>query len=665
MNKRVGVSIVMAVVAAVGLEGAAVKPPPWLAAEAARPAPSLPAETEAVVLLDDQSTVVSPNGVMTTTCRRAARVLRPGGVESARRLLLVDTYNIKVRSMTGWVINPDGSPREVTMKQVISSSVVPDTLYMDAKVLMLVVPEVDVGSVVGFESVQESTPEALEDSCALQGEFPVVRATYSIVLPPRWEPEFSWVNWATLEPRHSAAPPDAWSFEILDVPAIADEPYMPKERALAARLLVRIKPADSGAGLRSFSGWADMGAWYAGLSEPRRSPDGIVSQKAKELTAAAPDTLSKIRALAEFAQREIRYVSIQIGLGGFQPHPAPGILANRYGDCKDKATLLAALLKTVGIDSHFIVIHTDRGGVNLQSPVSLGSFNHVILAIRLPDDVPDAGLDSLVRHPTLGRLLVFDPTMPTTPLGRLPYYLQDNTGLLVAGGTGELLLLPRPGPEGNVLDRKGQLVLTGDGALAGQIVETRRGAEADSLRYQIQSATEAERRKYLETFLSHSFASFSLQSFEFKNLEDARGDLVVSYRFVASGYAKRAGGYLVVRPRIVGNKAVDIASRDKKPRRYPIDLETTSHARDEFTIDLPIGWDVESLPKPVALEAGFAAYSSRTEAAGRTLVYRREYRLIEPLLPASRHDEALKFFLAVGAEEQQSLLLKTGENRRP
>ena len=206
MNKRVGVSIVMAVVAAVGLEGAAVKPPPWLAAEAARPAPSLPPETEAVVLLDDQSTVVSPNGVMTTTCRRAARVLRPGGVESARRLLLVDTYNIKVRSMTGWVINPDGSPREVTMKQVISSSVVPDTLYMDAKVLMLVVPEVDVGSVVGFESVQESTPEALEDSCALQGEFPVVRATYSIVLPPRWEPEFSWVNWATLEPRHNADP---------------------------------------------------------------------------------------------------------------------------------------------------------------------------------------------------------------------------------------------------------------------------------------------------------------------------------------------------------------------------------------------------------------------------------------------------------------------------
>ncbi len=130
-------------------------------------------------------------------------------------------------------------------------------------------------------------------------------------------------------------------------------------------------------------------------------------------------------------------------------------------------------------------------------------------------------------------------------------------------------------------------------------------------------------------------------------------------------YAKRAGGYLVVRPRVVGNKAIDLASKDKKPRRYPIDLETTSFSRDEFTIELPEGWTAESLPKPVALDAGFASYSSRTEAAGRTLVYRREYRLIEPLLPASRHEEALKFFLAVGAEEQQSLLLKTAETRRP
>ena len=73
----------------------------------------------------------------------------------------------------------------------------------------------------------------------------------------------------------------------------------------------------------------------------------------------------------------------------------------------------------------------------------------------------------------------------------------------------------------------------------------------------------------------------------------------------------------------------------------------------------------ESLPQPVEIDSGFAVYKSAVESAGRTLVYRREYRLKEPLLPASRFDEALKFFLAVGAEEQQSVLLKAAVMRRP
>jgi hypothetical protein len=459
--------------------------------------------------------------------------------------------------------------------------------------------------------------------------------------------------------------PPQWKFsiELADVPPIEDEPYRPGVEALAGRLLVRLKSADPG--VRAFSGWADMGTWYAGLSEARRAPDETVTRKAQELTANAPDTLAKIRALAEFAQKEIRYVSIQIGVGGFQPHPAPGVLANRYGDCKDKATLLAALLKAIGIDSHFIVINTDRGSVNPDSPVSLYSFNHVVLAVRLPDDVPDDGLASLVRHPSAGRLLVFDPTMPTTPVGRLPFYLQDNTGLLVAGGGGELLRLPRPAPEGNLLERKGKFTLTADGALAGEIREVRSGAEADLLRYQMLSSTAAERRKHLETFLAKSFAAFTLQSYGFENLEDTRADLVLTYKFSAPAYAKRAGGYLVVRPRAIGVKAVDIASDDKKPRRAPIDLQTTVLARDEFTIELPEGYQVESLPKELALDAGFAAYTSRTRADGRTIVYEREYRLIDPLLPAARYEEALKFYLALAAEEQQSLLLKTAGPRRP
>jgi hypothetical protein len=642
---------------------AAVKVPQWLRDEAARPLPPLPAETEAVVLLDEQTTVVSPKGTLATTCRRAVKVLRPSGVGAARSLVRAGAYDIKVRSMTGWVVNPAGEPRQVTMKNAISSSLAPDTLYMDAKLIMLIVPEVDVGSLVGFEWEEELTPPSLEDGCAFQGQLPVLLARYSLSLPPRWASDFYWVNWTPVEPKHDPTALQTQTFEISNIPAIFDEPFKPNDRALAGRLVVRLRSPEKGA--RSFAGWPDMGAWYESLSRERRVPGDAVSQKAKTLTANSPDSLARMRVLAEFVQKHIRYVSIQIGIGGFQPHSASSILANRYGDCKDKATLLSAMLRAVGVDSHYVIVHTDRGTVTLESPVSLYNFNHAILAIRLPDDVPDGGLDSLVRHPRLGRLLIFDPTMPTTPLGRLPFYLQDNTALLVAEGGGELIRLPRPSPESNLLDRTGRLVLTSDGALVGEIREIRRGSLADSLRYQMQTSSEADRRKYLETFLSRSFASFTLKDFEFRNLESAQDDLLVTYRFIAPSYAKRAGGFLVVRPRVAGQKAIDLTSREKEPRRYPIDLETTSLERDEFVLELPDGCAVEGLPKPAEIDAGFALYRSATEASGRTLVYRREYRLLEPLLPASRFDEALKFFLAVGAEEKQSVLLKTAGSRRP
>ncbi|MCX6567508.1 MAG: DUF3857 and transglutaminase domain-containing protein [Candidatus Aminicenantes bacterium] len=642
---------------------AADKAPQWLLTEVNRKLPSLPPETEAVVLLNEQNTVVNPKGVIVASGRRVIRVLRPGGAQNAARLTLVNSFDTTVRSMTGWVVNPDGGPRKMTMKQAIQTSMAPNTLYMDAKAFLLVMPEVDTGSIIGFEWEEERTPPSLEDIYEFQETFPVLRARYCLTLPSGWNADVHWINWKPLEASLDPAEPLTRTFDITDVPAIVDEPFKPNDRALAGRLLIRLMTPE--ANVRAFSGWSDMGAWYERLSEKQCVPDKTVSGKAQEVTAGAADTLSKIRALTEFVQREIRYVSIQIGIGGFQPHAAPSILLNRYGDCKDKATLLSAMLKALGVDSLSLIVNTERGVVTMESPVSMYSFNHVVLAIRLPADIPDANFDGIVRHPRLGRLLVFDPTSPITPLGRLPYYLQDNTALLVAGGGGELIGLPRAKPESNLLERKGKFVLTADGTLVGEIQEVRRGSPADSLRYRMQTSSEAERRKYLETFLSRSLASFTLRDYEIRNLESVMSDLVVSYRFTALNYAKRAGGLLVFRPRVLGVKAVDLASGQLGRRRYPIDLETTCLDQDEFLIELPEGCALEGLPKPAEINAGFAAYKSSTEVNGRTLVYRREYRLIEALLAAARFDEANQFYITVGADEQQSALLKTTGSRRP
>ena len=75
-----------------------------------------------------------------------------------------------------------------------------------------------------------------------------------------------------------------------------------------------------------------------------------------------------------FAQREIRYVGLELGIGGYQPHPAPQIFAHRYGDCKDKATLVSAMLSEIGVESYYVVINSERGAVTGTTPPQFGTF---------------------------------------------------------------------------------------------------------------------------------------------------------------------------------------------------------------------------------------------------------------------------------------------------
>src|SRR5207249_6831514 len=139
-----------------------------------------------------------------------------------------------------------------------------------------------------------------------------------------------------------------------------------------------------------------------------------------------PTQLHKMKALAQFVQHDVRYVAIELGIGGWQPHSAADVMVHHYGDCKDKATLLASMLHEIGVDSYYVVINMERGSVGPETPANLG-FDHVILAIRLPETaIADPSLIATMNHPRLGRILFFDPTNEITPFGQLRGHLQAN-----------------------------------------------------------------------------------------------------------------------------------------------------------------------------------------------------------------------------------------------
>jgi hypothetical protein len=437
---------------------------------------------------------------------------------------------------------------------------------------------------------------------------------------------------------------------VTNVPGIKDEPHMPSPESLASRMeLSFFAPGDSA---KSWGSWDGMGRWYGHLTDGRRSASPEIARKAAELTAGKTEFDAKVRALANFVQSEIRYVAIEIGIGGYQPHRATDVFRLRYGDCKDKATLLSSLLQEAGIRSSYVVINTERGVISPDAP-SL-EFNHVILAIELPTAIDIASYQSVVQDRTGKKYLVFDPTDEETPPGLLRSDLQDNYGLLVTENGGELIRTPLQRPEFNTLVREGRFALNSDFSLQGEVFERRTGDHASRERYSLRGATQQQRQQHQERFLNRSLQGFTLQNLEVKELEERDKPLEIRCQISVPQYGKVQGPLTLLRPRIVGEKAFYI---DNKPRRSAFELNGVSREVDTFEIEIPQGYKVDDVPSQVKIDAGFASYSSQTEVSGNKLKYSREYVVKSLSVPADRVTDLRAFEGKVGADEVAAVVL--------
>ena len=565
----------------------------------------------------------------------------------------------KILGLHGWCIPSQGKAYEVKDKdaaEVALPDVEGSELISDLRARVLLIPAAEPGNVVGYEYEQEDRPFLLQDVWRFQQGHPVREARYRLQLPAGWEYKSSWMNHAAIS--ETPVTSGGWQWQVQDVPAVRAEAEMAPQRGVASQMIVSFLPsAEKGQG-KSFADWRGLGLWYAELTQGRRDSTPEIKQKVSELTANLGSPLEKMQALAGFVQREVRYVAIELGIGGFQPHPAGEVFRHRYGDCKDKATLLSAMLKEIGVDSYYVMINSERGVVTKTTP-AFNAFDHAILAIRLPEGVAGEGLVAVTQHAKLGPLLFFDPTSELTPLGMLAGPLQANYGLLVTPEGGELLELPLAQPALSGVVRKATLELNAAGTLSGDVQEMRLGDRAAAQRYAFRSASSnAEKLKPLETLLAHSFATYRLTHASVGNAALIDKPFVFEYSLIADQYAKPAGGLLLVRPRVIGEKSSGLLET-KEARQYPVEFEGPSRDFDEFDIKLPPGYTPEELPPPINVDYGFAHYQSVSKVDGSVLRYTRTFEVRQVTVPLEKMEELKRLYRVIFRDEQSTAVLKS------
>jgi len=340
--------------------------------------------------------------------------------------------------------------------------------------------------------------------------------------------------------------------------------------------------------------WQELSRQSAAITEPQMVLSPGLRAQAQQIVGAEPDRWARIRALSEFVQRQIVYLSLTDDTdawAGCRPHPAPEVLANRFGDCKDKSALLLALLRAIGEDGRLLVL-------NLGDPRSISPdwpqlhFNHAILAIRSPSEAP-ADWPRLDGGP-LGELVVFDPTDPNCPLGVLSGADQKGWALLLDPQNGMLLQLPEAQGSAHREDLQAVATLAGNGAVSATIDADLHGLLAAST-----YGARAEQRTDLTTVALTSLIRTAVPTVQDLVWHDQWAPNQATYHlheeYKAEGFGRRLGpDLLAVSPELVPGLP---PFPEWRTAREGVSWMWTGALHHHITIKLPPGYTVEELPE--------------------------------------------------------------------
>ena len=627
-------------------------PPAWLTQAAAAAAPAYAKDVPAVVLHDEGQTTIGSDGKITTASTYAVRILTREGRSYAQAIAGYATDTGKVREIRAWLIRPNGQTKRYGKDETLDLAADTNDVYNQYRSKRInAMDEADAGAVFGYQIITEERALFPHEVWYFQGRLPVLRSRYTLTLPTGWSATGITFNHAKVEPAVSGT---SYTWELRNLAPIEPEIASPEVTSLAPRLAVSYTPAQGGAqtimGARAFSTWADVSRWYSELSDPQSAPDDAIAAKARELTANSKTELDKIRAIGRYVQ-DLQYISIQIGVGRFRPHSAAEVFAKRYGDCKDKANLMRAMLRTLKIEAYPVLIFSGDATYVREEWASPSQFNHCIIAVRVSDETK---APTVIQHATLGRLLIFDATDDNTPVGDLPDHEQNSFALIAAGSEGSLVRMPVTPPEANQLERAAEVSLAADGSITVNVKERSVGQAAVGERRGFRKLSRPDYTRTIENWITRGATGAKVVRVEPAD-NHADGRFALDVDFTAVGYGQLMQNRLLIfKPAILSRR--ESVFLTNTARRHAVVLE--SHAYTEsVNVKLPAGFDVDELPDPVKLDTAFGSYSTSYAVADGQLQFKRTFTQRATTIPPADYAKVRAFFERIRAAEQSPVVL--------
>jgi uncharacterized lipoprotein YehR (DUF1307 family) len=426
----------------------------------------------------------------------------------------------------------------------------------------------------------------------------------------------------------------AWTIE--NQPALPGEVYNDHFWGQYARILLAPEAVEMEGYHGAFSTWKEAGAFLYQLNAGRDALSPIMQAEVRKMIASAQNNREKIAILYRYLQQNHRYVSIQIGIGGWQTFPASFVEEKKYGDCKALSNYMKALLKVAGIEAQLAVTYAGPGGAPPMYPdIPVPEANHMLLYV--PSE--NMWLECTSRY---------------DPAGYLGSFTSNRDALLLDPEGGRVVRTPALTANDNCQINRAIFVLAENGRATIQLESDMHGVLQEMLRQQaLNTSDEAARR----TFLKNSGLNVA-QMQDFRVAADPdRPMATLNCAATIDVYAHRSGKRLFV-PLHTFN-TFECPLPEDTDRRLDLVRQSTYTSQDSLVFIFPEGYTAENIPADVRLNTPYGSYEQHIDQLENGIVVQRRIRIEQVQAPAAEYQNLRRFYLdCAKADAAQMVLLK-------
>ncbi|MDZ7896654.1 MAG: DUF3857 domain-containing protein [Arcicella sp.] len=384
--------------------------------------------------------------------------------------------------------------------------------------------------------------------------------------------------------------------------------------------------------------WKEMGDFDNLLAKNRDILPDNVKQEIQQLVSGISDPMLKTKKIYEYLQAKTRYISIQLGIGGWQPFEAKQVAATGYGDCKALSNYTQALLKNVGIESHYVSIRAGAGQRDIQADFPSQQFNHAILCVPMKADT-----------------IWLECTSQENPFGYLGTFTSDRYALLATPEGGKLVRTPSHKATDNQQIRKIEVALADDGNAIAEASTTYTGIlQEDYAGIKSQLSAEDQKKTLYKTI---EIPSFELNNFSIQEEKKRNPSATVKLSLAVRKCASKSGTRLFLTPNLMSIEN-SIPPISEKPRVHEVELINTYTKTDSVSYVLPKNIQIEAKPEMTKFESKFGNYFADFQLKDGKLLYLRKFTRNKGKFPATAYVEMIDFYKKIAKADKMQVILK-------